>query len=148
MSMDIVRDCFDYNAWANQRLLADLKTAEAIYHTPLPISFGSIHQLLHHIYHYDSRYYQKIVLGVAEPSIAKKGDFAGLSHAITELSMQWQVFLQTPAAAVKMQEVLTAKALITLHTHMVYHRGQIHTALSLNGYQPDSLDVYRYRDGQ
>ncbi|ABS77648.1 hypothetical protein CbuD7D7780_05770 [Coxiella burnetii] len=149
MKMNVIKmanNYFEYNRWANRQLLTDLKTAGAVYDKALPISFGSFHQLLMHIYYYDVKVYKKIVKKKLNPEINKNIDRDSLFELIDQYSTKW---LDWARGLYNNHSNLDSNVILELsdlYNHNIYHRGQISAALAMLDYPSTSLDIYVYRE--
>lgn len=136
-------DLFEYNHWANSRLISSLKKESAVCYKALSISFGSIYSLMLHMYYYDLKTYKFVTENIHNVKLNKKISLTDLFSAIHCLSEQWILWI-------KKEDSLTAneniKALLRLNNHNIYHRGQLVNTLSMLELKPESLDVYLYQE--
>lgn len=139
-------DLLGYEQWANQKAISNVnQLSEQEYKKFIPIPFQHVHGLLTHIYYYQEKYYQKIVNPTVCHDINIKLSRPMLSSKIIKCSENWLAWAKKINTR---SSTLEAKHhdLIKLSSHNNYHRGQLQIALSILGYQPESLDIFEYLD--
>ncbi len=140
MNQELLKDFFEYNLWANQRLIHDLKNIGDRYDQPIQISFGSIHHLLTHLAYYDAKIYEKITGQPPSYKIESTLPKEKLFQVLKDYSNRWLELIQSLDISPG-----TINTLITLCHHNTYHRGQITAALSMMNFKISSLDIYLYQ---
>ena len=85
----LTQEMFEYNLWANQRVLQSLETVtDDLYHKEIALPFSTIHKLLNHICYYDSKTIQRVIDQVVEPIIEKELSRQTLSEQLLSNSLQ------------------------------------------------------------
>jgi len=163
MTVAVVRELYEFNAWANARIfdvLASLPTDE--YLRDLRSSHGGIHGTLCHIVWAEHLWLTRW-LGRSPPAVAQGKDLASLAEVRArwqEVATQRQPFLDalTEATLAATLTVHPSTGGAYVHTylqtlqhavdHSSYHRGQIITLLRQLGVKPPSTGLilfYRER---
>jgi uncharacterized damage-inducible protein DinB len=163
VTIEEVKELFDYNAWANRRLFEALAQLPAEqYSRDLKSSFGSIHGTLCHIVWAEQLWLHRW-LGKAAPATPQGRDLVGLAEART----RWEAVDAARAAFLggftepRLHDGVTIQPTsggaythsfrqMFLHTvdHSSYHRGQIVTMLRQLDVKPPStglMGFYRER---
>lgn len=158
MNAAVVRELFDYNAWADKRIfeaIAALPTEQ--YQRDLKTSFGSIHGTIAHIVGAERvwlfRWKQK------PASLMGAADFASLADVrkmwdeveaertaflggLTDAMLESKIVIKPTGGG----EYVHSLRQTMLHTvdHSSYHRGQIVTLLRQLGVKPPSVGLIGY----
>jgi uncharacterized damage-inducible protein DinB len=155
------RECFLYNAWANERLL------DAVSALPpeelrrdLGSSFGSVHATLVHILSSEWLFLMRWN-GVSPPERLRPEDFRDLASVRSRWAEvqagqgQYLARLTPEALTGELGYVNTSgqpwryrlwQVMQQVLTHSAYHRGQVTTMLRQLGRQPVETDVLTYYD--
>lgn len=171
-----ITDIFHYDLWANQKLIRNIEAiTDEEYQRSISVPFKNVHGLLQHLYYYHEKYFQRIVHQsqsthqkdekaekldkvekVENAEIDLKLSRNLLSEKILICSKNWldwaknldDDFLNMGVAGNDFQDNFqnSFQGIIYLFAHNNYHRGQLQIALSILGYQPESIDVYLYKD--
>jgi len=166
MDLNDVRRLFDYNAWANHRMLegCDALNAEQFLE-PLGCSFGSVRNTAAHIMDVEWLYLERWQ-GRAPSSFPNAVNYSDLSH----IRDRWKLIERDTALYLKnisqddlarIIEFRNTRGILYRHplwelmqhlvNHSTYHRGQVTTLLRQLGATPESSDLiafYRERSGQ
>lgn len=140
-----INEIFNYDDWANQKLMTNIKKiSDEDYEKPISMPFSHIHGLLQHLYHYQEKYFQKIVNiswhKITEPQLSRNE----LSENILRCSKEWLNWAKNLENEVNIG--LLFQDVIYLFAHNNYHRGQLQIALAYLGLQPESIDIFLYKD--
>lgn len=137
-----------YNKWANQRLIGNInKIADEDYYKAHPAPFENIHGILLHLYHYETKFYQKLTTQV-HTSVEMKLPRAELAEQVILSSSRWLHWIEQLMQSSRLPKFFAeaAKNVHDLAAHNNYHRGQINTLASIGKAEPESLDVFLYND--
>jgi uncharacterized damage-inducible protein DinB len=149
-------DFFQYNLWANLRLLdvcAHLSDAQL--DTTMTGTFGSVRETLMHLFAAEEGYVRSFTGTTPTPPLKEFTTFAGFDElrrraersgkeliTIAEQRDLSQIFYldggtyEAPAIVVVIQAI----------NHAIDHRSQIATLLSQQGIEPPDLDSWAYND--
>ncbi len=136
-----MKEMVNYNDWSNKRLLAYLTlVSEEDYHRDIKIPFGTLHNLLNHLYYYEYKYAQKIISNQLDIKLEKLNKL-NLIKAIEKINQDWMVWL-------KEQNDITSSTILEimpLMSHNIHHRSQVAIGMQLLGYALPSLDIFVYK---
>jgi uncharacterized damage-inducible protein DinB len=163
MSPEDIRQLYDYNAWANRRVMeaAAALTSEQ-FTTPLGSSFTSVRDTLAHIYGAEWLWLERFQgrSPVSLPEVKEFTNLASLRERWLEHEARLLGFVRglTQADLDRVMEYKTLKfgvyrnalwqSMQHLANHGTYHRGQVTTLLRQLGAQPiltDLMHFYRER---
>jgi uncharacterized damage-inducible protein DinB len=166
MDLENVRSLFDYNAWANHRMLEGCDALDADqFLEPLGGSFGSVRNTVAHIMDVEWLYLERWQ-GRAPSSFPKAENYPDLLH----IRERWRQIERDTDIYLKnlsekdlscVIEFRNTRGILYRHSlwevmqhlinHSTYHRGQVTTLLRQLGATPESSDLitfYRERSGQ
>ena len=141
-----ITEIFLYDNWANQKLITNINSlSDEEYLRTISIPFNNVHGLLQHLYDYQEKYFQKIV----NKSLNKITEVVFsrniLVEKILECSKNWLDWTKKlDDNSMDIENIF--KDIIYLFAHNNYHRGQLQIAVSFLGYQPESIDIFLYKD--
>lgn len=158
MSPSEARQLFDYNAWANRRVLAAAgKLTSEQFLKPLHSSFSSVRDTLAHIYGAEFIWLERFQGG--SPPMPQADRFPDLNTVRTawdELERRLLDFasgLTQPALDTELEyktytmgvvRDTLSHAMQHLVNHSTYHRGQVATLLRQHGAEAVSTDLIRF----
>lgn len=166
MDAAYIQQLFEYNAWANKRVMDACSGLSAQKLTQnVGGSFGSLRNLLAHIvdveWLYLERWRGRAPAGL--PKAETYGDIAVLAARFQEVSREFEVPLRQLSAEElsRMFEFRNTKGTLYRHAlwemlahlvnHSTYHRGQVTVLLRALGAKPNATDMiafFRERSGQ
>lgn len=155
MTVDEIRDLFDYNAWANRRLLlAAEAVTPAVFTAPTPFSFGSLRNTLLHIL--DSEYgWRWLMLDKGFAPALQPDDFpnvAALRQRWDAENAEMRAFLdglqdadlativRYPGDGGVMRERVLWHCLFHVVNHGMQHRSEAAAILTTYDHSPGDLD--------
>lgn len=147
-----------YHGWATTRLLASIEPMpEEAYRRPCGLFFQSVHGTLNHLLLTDSEIWYPRFAGVPTGSLALdaeiENDRARLASRLTVATARWREHvdsLSDAALADDLRFTMTTGqertlpipgALLHVFNHATHHRGQITAAISMMGFECQSLDL-------
>lgn len=159
LTRDQLRTLFEYNLWANARILgaSEALTAEQ-FTRPLGSSFGSVRDTLAHL-HGAGWLWDERFKGRRPATLPPASRFASLSEVRAALSAMDRYYLEMVAAMPTEElarvidyvnltgEACTDPVWLVLHqlsNHATYHRGQVATLLRQLGAPGVSTDLIRF----
>jgi len=166
MDADYIRQLFEYNAWANRRMMdACASLAPAQLTQNVGGSFGSLRNTLAHIVDVEWLYLERWQGRAADslPKADSYGDVAALRARFEEVARDYDAHLGKLSATEVGREIRfqntkgTAyrhplwQMLVHLVNHSTYHRGQVTVLLRSLGVKANATDMiafFRERSGQ
>jgi uncharacterized damage-inducible protein DinB len=163
MSPEDMRSLYDYNAWADRRVMeAASKLSTEQFVKPLGSSFGSVRDTLAHIYGAESIWLERFQGNTPSglPDVTQFADHASLHSVWTPLETRLLDFVGglSQADIDRVMEYKTFKfgvyknplwqSMQHVVNHGTYHRGQVTTLLRQLGAEPiltDLMHFYRER---
>jgi uncharacterized damage-inducible protein DinB len=163
MSPEDMRSLYDYNAWADRRVVeAASKLTTEQFVKPLGSSFGSVRDTLAHIYGAESIWLERFQGNTPSglPDVTQFADHASLRTVWTPLEARLLDFVRglSQADIDRVMEYKTFKfgvyknplwqSMQHVVNHGTYHRGQVTTLLRQLGGEPiltDLMHFYRER---
>ncbi|MBP6878079.1 MAG: DinB family protein [Phenylobacterium sp.] len=147
-----------YHGWATERLLASVEPMpEEAYRRPCGLFFQSVHGTLNHLLLTDSEIWYPRFAGVPTGSIALdaeiESDRAKLASRLIAATARWRELVDSLSEAALAEDLrftmTTGQArtlpmpatLLHVFNHATHHRGQITAALSMMGFECQSLDL-------
>ena len=166
MNKNDIQLLFDYNYWANARILQQAaRLNQEQYNQSFPVSFGGLHGTLAHILGTEMVWRQRCVEGISPPAVPSAEDFA----TFQDLEQRWTAeehamrsFLMTLTDDELSQTIRYKTTRGILHenvlwqplVHLVNHgtqfRSEAAVILSQLGQSPGDIDLIlfiRKRDG-
>jgi uncharacterized damage-inducible protein DinB len=151
---------FDYNCWANTRILdAVERLPPALYSSPAPLTFGSLHGTLLHVLVAEQVWRSRVRDGISLPKLLDKNDVPDLETLKTRLAEEermWRGFLSDIAddrmaadvayRTTEGKDFRTPLWQIVLHVvnHGTQFRGEAAAFLTQEGSSPGDLDFIHY----
>ena len=154
----------EYNAWANQKLLADLEPmSDEDWYRDADLFFGSVHRTLNHILVADKVWLARFTndgwvptgldmilhedrAKLIEARAAMDGTIRDYIASLNEETLAGE-FTYTPVSDPEPVTIALAPALAHLFNHQTHHRGQIHAATTrLLDVSPAIDLIYYLRD--
>lgn len=148
---------YDYNVWANGRLLSHLKSLpDEIFTKEANLGFKSIAEVIGHLANADEVWFTRIKGGIP-PAVTPKvfGNLEEADQTLNRLQTQFQELLSTVHdfeqtiiyRTSKGEEHQNTVAEILRHVvnHGTYHRGNITTILRVFGFPGAQTDYIIYR---
>ena len=147
-----------YHAWATERLLLSVASIpDEAYNKPCGLFFGSIHGTLNHLLLTDSeiwypRFTQTPTTGFSLDA-ELESDRALLASRLITSTARWRDYVENldeAALADDLRYTMTTGqartlpmpiALLHAFNHATHHRGQITAAISMLGFEYESLDL-------
>ncbi len=151
-----------YNAWANQRLYdAAGEIPEEQYNRDVGVFFGSLNGTLNHILVADRIWMHRFTGEGEHPKVLSQTlheNFESLRQAreaedqriiawvesLDETMLASTISYTTITGPMQVTQRL-ASALAHFFNHQTHHRGQAHSALSILGHEPPSLDLLYFQ---
>ena len=160
MSPSEIQQLFDYNAWANRRVLAAAeKLTPAQFTQTIPSSFSSVRDTLAHIYAAETIWLERFQGGApaAFPATDQFSSVAILRDKWLELEQRVLTFArgvtQSDLDRTMEHKAITAggvfrnklwESMLHFVNHGTYHRGQVTTMLRQLGAETVSTDLIRF----
>ena len=158
MSPTEIKELYDYNSWANRRVMgAAEKLTPQQFVEPLNSSFSSVRDTLAHIYGAEFIWLERFQGGSpAMPEADRFPDLKSLREAWDELEQRLSNFVSGLTQSVLDSELEyktftmgvvrdpLSHAMQHLVNHSTYHRGQVTTLLRQHGVEAVSTDLIRF----
>jgi uncharacterized damage-inducible protein DinB len=149
-------DFFEYNLWANRRLLeACAELSDAQLDATTPGVYGTIRETLLHMFGSEESYARDFTGTAPEPQLRGMTVFPGIAELQRRAELSGSELIKIAETADLRQTfwldggTYKCEAIIVLMqalTHAVDHRSQIATLLSVQGITPPHDDVWGYND--
>ena len=166
MTLDEIQSLFEYNAWANSRLLGvlDLMPPEKVFED-VKFSFGNIHAMLVHICAAEEIWLQRITgeTNIKLTTVKDLPKYDDIKKKMNKLDGYYSKFVSSMTYEKTNSDIsltnvrdgaFTVKVwMIIQHVvnHSTHHRGQIVAAIRQLGGTPPNIDLinfYRLRNKQ